>query len=471
MQSKDHGLKRELKLRDLTLMQVVLIFSLGWVGFAAKQGSTHLVLWLIAIGAFYLPLAAVVMKLSRTIPEEGGVYQWAKQGLSPFAGYIAGWGVTIYAVLAFSASGAATANSLAWAAGPRGGWMTTSKPLALGLEALVCLAAYYVNVRGLHLAKWLTSGTSLLWFGISAILAYLIGRAWIGGMPLARESLSFHWPELSLATVAVLARMCLGALSGFESSAVFAEECRKPENDVARSVAIAAPFIALMYILGTASLLAYTPASQIDVAAAVPQVINAGFGSTELGRLLTMFVVGTVTIAVITGEIIYIGMVARLPMVAGWDGLLPAWWSELDLHFRTPKKAIGAVVLTMMAVSIFSLSGGGNQEAYDLATSAGLVSTSIMYMLLFATALFGFRSIPEPPGIGLRLGALAAFVVVFVSAVFEIVPLSDVTSRGVYAAKVIVLTGAANGLGAYLYWRGSRCMKALPEASAVKIAR
>ena len=113
-------------------------------------------------------------------------------------------------------------------------------------------------------------------------------------------------------------------------------------------------------------------------------MINAGFGSTGLGRLLTVLVVGIVTIAVITGEIVYIGIVARLPMVAGWDGLLPSWWSELDPRFRTPEKAIGAVVLTMLAVSIFSLSGAGNQEAYDLATSAGLVSTSIMYMLLFA---------------------------------------------------------------------------------------
>jgi amino acid transporter len=194
-------------------------------------------------------------------------------------------------------------------------------------------------------------------------------------------------------------------------------------------------------------------------------VINAGFGSTELGRLLTILAVGTVTIAVITSEILYIGMVARLPMVAGWDGLLPSWWSELDPRFRTPRKAIAGVVLTMMAVSIFSLSGSGNQEAYDLATSAGLVSTSIMYMLLFAAALVGFRSHPEPPGIGLRLGALVAFVVVFLSAILEIVPLSDVASRGVYAAKVIVLTCSANGLGAYLYWRGSTRMKAIAAAA------
>jgi amino acid transporter len=90
METTKHGFRRELKLRDLVLMQVILIVALQWTGFAAKQGSTQIVLWLLAIVTFYLPLAAVVIKLSRAMPAEGGVYQWVKEGLSPFGGYMAG---------------------------------------------------------------------------------------------------------------------------------------------------------------------------------------------------------------------------------------------------------------------------------------------------------------------------------------------------------------------------------------------
>ena len=75
-------------------------------------------LWLLAILLFYLPLAAVVMKLSRAIPVEGGVYQWVKLGLSPFAGYMAGWALTVYGIAIFAASGSMLANSLAWTGGP-----------------------------------------------------------------------------------------------------------------------------------------------------------------------------------------------------------------------------------------------------------------------------------------------------------------------------------------------------------------
>src|SRR5690242_14416932 len=125
MEKSTHGLNRELRLRDLVFMQITLIFSLGWVGFAAKQGSTQLVLWLVEALAYYLPLPAVVMELSRLTPQEAGVYGWANPGLSPFAGYMAGWGVTTSAVLVFPAAGAATADGFVCAAGPRGESITT----------------------------------------------------------------------------------------------------------------------------------------------------------------------------------------------------------------------------------------------------------------------------------------------------------------------------------------------------------
>src|SRR5213594_1255004 len=79
-------LKRELRLADLVLMQVLLIVGLSWTGAVAVEGSTHVFLWLAGILLFYLPLAAVVILLSRAIPIEGGAYQWIKAGVSPFAG-------------------------------------------------------------------------------------------------------------------------------------------------------------------------------------------------------------------------------------------------------------------------------------------------------------------------------------------------------------------------------------------------
>jgi amino acid transporter len=456
MQPENHGLRRELRLRDLVPMQVVMIVWLGWAGFAAKQGSSQIVLWLLAIFLFYLPLAAVVMKLSRAMPIEGGAYQWVKEGISPFAGYMAAWNLTIYTITAFATIGSFLADGFAYAAGPKGAWMLTSRPFALTLTAIACLIAYVFNVRGLHLAKWWSNAGSLLTIAMFLALLCLLIKAWVTSAPLARASFSLAWPGFSILTLSVFAKVAVGALSGFDSSAVFSQECRKPENDVARSVLIAAPLIALMYILGTSAVLAYIPPAKVDVSAAVPQVMQAGLGATALARTLTAIVAGASGFSFLASMVIIVGMVARLPMVAGWDGLLPRWWSALHPTYRTPSKAVGVVAIALMFLGVLSLLGAGNQEAVQVGASVDIGSLCIMYMLLFAVAVFGFRSRTWRPGVVIRIGALTAFLIAFISLIFNIAPIGDVASRGLFAVKVVAAICATNAIGAFLYWRGSR---------------
>src|SRR5258708_36419918 len=50
-----------------------------------------------------------------------------------------------------------------------------------------------------------------------------------------------------------------------------------------------------------------------------------------------------------------------------------------------------------------------------------MAALCVMYMLLFGVILLGFRNTPQPPGLAIRLGALAAFFVALVSFVLPIV--------------------------------------------------
>ncbi len=456
METGKHGLKRELKLRDLVPMQIVIIVWLGWTGFAAKQGSTQVVLWLLAIVLFYLPLAAVVMKLSRSLPVEGGVYQWVKAGISPFAGYMAGWNFSVYVVCTFAAAGSLFANGIAHAIGPSASWMFTSGPLALSFTAAACLVAYILNARGLHFAKWWSDAGALLMIAASALMLALLFRAWWLRLPSARGSFSLALPAFSILTLNVFTKMAISALSGFDSAAIFSEECRKPENDVAKSVVIAAPLIALAYILGTSSVLAYIKPADVDLAAAVPQVIEAGLGTTGWRGALSLAGSCAFNLSYLASIIVYVGLVARLPMVAGWDGLLPGWWSDLHPKYKTPTKAIAAVAITMALLGALGLWGAGNQEAVQVSVGAAFGSFSITYMLLFGVVLFGFRTRVIRAGIGLKLGALAAFLVALCNLVFEVVPLGDVSSGTWFALKVAGTVCALNALGSFLYWRGAR---------------
>src|SRR6185503_5912703 len=91
--------KKELGLTDLVFTQILFIVGLPWVGVAAKQGPSHVVLWLLAALLFYVPSAFVVIYLNRTMPLEGGVYQWAKLGFNDLIGFLVGWNLWLFAIL------------------------------------------------------------------------------------------------------------------------------------------------------------------------------------------------------------------------------------------------------------------------------------------------------------------------------------------------------------------------------------
>src|SRR5436305_6730592 len=91
--------KKELGLTDLVLTQVLFIAGLPWIGVAAKQGPSHVVLWLLAMLIFYLPSAVVVIYLNRIMPLQGSLSQWARLGFNELLGFLVAWNLWLFAIL------------------------------------------------------------------------------------------------------------------------------------------------------------------------------------------------------------------------------------------------------------------------------------------------------------------------------------------------------------------------------------
>ena len=117
MSDAAHELKRELGLWDLVFTQILFVMGLSWLGVAAKLGPSHVSFWLLAMVFFYIPSAIVVVHLSRRMPLEGGLYQWAKIGFNDRAGFMVAWNLWIYAMILMSSIGVQAATNLAYAAG------------------------------------------------------------------------------------------------------------------------------------------------------------------------------------------------------------------------------------------------------------------------------------------------------------------------------------------------------------------
>ena len=55
VQAHSESLKKELRVPDLVLTQILFIVGLTWIGVAGKLGPSHVVFWSLAILLFYLP--------------------------------------------------------------------------------------------------------------------------------------------------------------------------------------------------------------------------------------------------------------------------------------------------------------------------------------------------------------------------------------------------------------------------------
>ncbi|MBV8867033.1 MAG: APC family permease, partial [Acidobacteriaceae bacterium] len=158
-------LRKDLRLPDLVLMQVLLVTTETCIGIAARQGSTHLLLWIAGILFFFVPLAVVIRYLGKVLPWEGGVYQWAKVGLGPFHGFLAAWNFWIYSLFLTSSLGISIAESMAYAGGPPAAWMTTSFWLVTAVNVVVFSFILAVDTRGFKAGKWVSHS------GAAAMLA------------------------------------------------------------------------------------------------------------------------------------------------------------------------------------------------------------------------------------------------------------------------------------------------------------
>src|ERR1700731_3878119 len=274
------ALKKPLGLGDLVLTQILFVVGSSWVGAAAKLGQAHLFFWLLAILLFYIPQAAVVIYLNRLMPLEGGIYQWAKLGFNEFAGFIVAWNVWLLSITVVTLGGMFTTTNISYAIGPSAAWMPNSKLCVCLISLALVSGLGWTGVRGLSLGKWVHN------IGAFAMLAVYGALIFLPLLALARGELKSYQPlQLALPTMSIFycfnifSKLSVGALSGFEYVAILAGETRSPARDIGRSVLIASPIIALMFILGTSSVLTFVGNNPIDLIGPVPQTLRLGLHS------------------------------------------------------------------------------------------------------------------------------------------------------------------------------------------------
>lgn len=456
VQQHSAALRKELGFPDLILASILLVVIPDFFGSAVKAGPAHVVLWLLAILLFFIPQAFVVAHLNRLMPLEGGLYEWTRLAFNDGMGFLVAWNLWLYVVLYVASAGLVIVNYMAYAIGPTAASMAANRWVVLAASVVTVGLLMLIALLGLRVGKWVTNAGSFLTVLVIALLALMPfiqrGR---GSLP-GYHPLHFATPPLTLFSLSVFSKMTFGALCGFEYAAIFAGESRNPARDLKRAILITAPVIALLYIFGTSAILAYVSPDSVDVIGPIPQALSSGFAGLGFARIIVPLAILLLFSNYLSTFALNFTANTRLPMVAGWDHLLPEWFTRLHAKYKTPVNSILLLGGITMATGVVVLAGVGDQEAFVLLQTWGFTFYGLAYLALFAIPLFARKALGIRPALWLRIAAVSGFVVTLLFVLLSISPIISVKSESAYAVKTAAVLIGSNALGLVLYRLGSR---------------
>jgi amino acid transporter len=447
----EHGLKRQLGLRDLVLAQVLCVVGSAWVGVAAGLGRGQALTWIAAMLLFYFPMAAVVIALNRVMPLEGGLYVWAHRAFGEFGGFLTAWNLWVYAIVDIAAILYTIPTELAYMIGPRAAWLPENHLASLAIVTCIVAAITIAAIRGLEWGKWIHNVGGMAMITVFAALILLPAYVhWNHGSANSGVNMGTGFalalPLRSMRSMALFGQMLVGALSGLEYIAIFAGESRQPERSITRSVWIASPIICAMFILGTGSVVAFAAPGKIDMIAPIPQTLRIALGTSGVGNLVAIVAILLLQFRILGAASYMFTGATRLPMAVGWDHLLPAWFTRLHVHFKTPVNSIVCIAGVVLLLPVLATVGVHAQEAFQVLANASMTHYELMYMAMFAIPLVGATTLRKALPGWLKWVSLAGFCASLFSLLTSTFPFVDVVNPRAYAAKIggtVILSNAA----------------------------
>ena len=369
------GLKRELRLIDLTCLCIAAIVGAGifsTVGEAAANGGPA-ISFLFIFTAFVCLLSALCYgEFASRIPVSGGAYSYAYASFGEFFAWILGWSLICeYAI-------GNVACAISWS-----DYFTNfMRGLGVNLPAYIC-TDYLSALRGYQevigqlgqglswdqitpglkeaYLAWTTAPQIGTWrligdlpaFGVNLVittLVYLgITQSKLAGNIMVALKMTIIFVVIAIGICYVTPdnwtpfapkglRGVLQGVSavffayiGFDAIATTGEECRNPRKDLPRAMFLALAICTVLYITITLVLTGMVPYYELNVGDPLAYV----FGRHDM-HFITGLVAFSAIIAVASVILVFQIGQPRIWMVMGRDGLLPPAFARINPRFKTP---------------------------------------------------------------------------------------------------------------------------------------
>ncbi len=142
-------------------------------------------------------------------------------------------------------------------------------------------------------------------------------------------------------------------------------------------------------------------------------------------------------------------------MAAGWDHLIPAWFSRLHPRYRTPTNSILVATLIIAALIVLGSSGVHATVAFNLLNNASTEFYVLAYLAMFAIPVIGLKllrnRIPTWAVLICALGFVTALSIFALNAY----PFDGTSKLFPFATKILGVTLLTNFIG-YAFYRTRR---------------
>jgi glutamate:GABA antiporter len=458
-------LPRVLTLRDLVLFNIVAVLSLRWTATAAAAGPSSPTMWVLAALFFFIPQGLAVSYLSARFPQEGGIYFWSKRAFGEGHGFLCGWCYWVNNILYYPNLLMSTAVIATFAIGRGETGLMDNWTYIFAATLTALWLAVLMNVVGLKTGRWLQNlgavgtylpGAVLVGFGLHAVLTRPAAT------PITLDTITPRFGDMSQLN---LWASIAFAYAGLELCAVMGDEIKNPTRTVPRSIYIAAPFIAFLYIAGTASLLWLVPSSEVHVVSGFFQAISAG--AQDVGGL--SWIIPAAAAVYVIGNIGGIGAwltgPARVAFVIGLDRYFPPAFGRIHPRWKTPYVAILTQAVLATIFLMLSVLGRGTtvEKAYLIILDTMLLVYFVPYIYLFVCYLVVRLKEPVPElhtGRGGKtttwIVGLSGLLLTLGAMLVATIPPTDTADPWLFRLKVIGGAALFVLLGGVVYWRGRR---------------
>ena len=453
----EHSLSRQLRLRDLVLAQVLTVVGSSWVGIAAGVGEAQFLVWLAAFAFFYAPMAIATYYLNGEMPLEGGLYEWARRSFGDAIGFMTAWNIWAYALSSIATILFQIPSEMAYMIGPSASGLPENRLFVYAFLSAILAVITATAVRGLGLGKWIhnVSGAAIMLAFALLIVAPL--WVWFGGAPLHYAPFALRLPPSDGTSLSLLGQV-LFAAAGLEYIAIMAGETRAPSSAIGRSVVLATPIVLLMFVLGTASVVslhelhASTP---INYVAPIPQALSFAFGEGGIAALLGKAAILLLQIRILGAASYLFTGATRLPMTAGWDNLIPAWFTRLHPRHRTPTNSIYVTSAVIAVMLVLGSAGVHSAEAFGVLNDASSEFYALAYLAMFLIPICGAKAVRDRLPRWIAAACVCGVGSILFVLLLNAYPFLDVESPTVFAAKILGAVAMINACG-YGFYRARR---------------